>query len=332
MALHIHPQNQEEVTLPAVSRGVPVLNLEGFRSGSPTKRSEFIAEIGRAFRDVGFVVIEGHGIDLDLIDSAYEMSKQLFALPDEVKMKFADSSIGHQRGYTPFGKEHAKGFDIPDLKEFWHVGRENFNLTAPTNQLPPNVWPDSLPPFKPMMVELYRQFESCSELLLGATAQYLGLADDFLVNAARNGDSILRLLHYPSLNSISNQDAGIRAAPHEDINLLTILVGASDAGLEILNRNGSWIAVPSTKDQVVVNVADMLQNISNGELKSTTHRVVLPQDPSIPRYSMPFFVHPRHEVDLTPLPELIARSGEIRYSSITARGFLMQRLAEIGIV
>ncbi len=309
---------------------IPVVDLEDYRAGSEA-RERFCLTVGDALNDLGFFALVNHGVDPNLIKDAYSEAAAFFDQPDAVKARYEDPKIKGQRGYTSFGREHAKGSEAPDLKEFWHVGRELPADHPALSKYGQNLWPEELPRFKPVMVELYEQLESCAGALLSACARYLGEPKDRFSSIAVDGDTILRVIHYPPVPPERNP-ASVRAAAHEDINLITLLCEATEGGLELLQRDGSWRPIHALAGQIVVDAGDMLQNITNGVLKSTTHRVVNPDNDRSRRFSMPFFVHPRGEADLTPLASCVERTGGTRlYPSWTAGEFLAQRLAEIGL-
>ena len=270
-----------------------------------------------ALAGTGFVVVTDHGIDLSRLHEAYAVVEAFFALPEAEKRRYVVGRDG-QRGYTPFGREHAKDADAPDLKEFWHVGRD---------AIAPNVWPDRPRGFERQVAWLYDALDALGLRLLRALTGPLGVAPDTFDAMARGGNSVLRLLHYPPLAPDADP-ASVRAAAHEDINLITLLVSASAAGLELLDRGGTWRAVDAPPDSVIVDVGDMLSRITNGALPATTHRVVNPQGPNGPRYSMPFFLHPRPDAVLSVLDRY--RDADAA-PDVTAGAFLAERLRQIGL-
>jgi len=306
---------------------IPVLDLDQFQS---SKHSEFVEGLGNALRDIGFFALQNHGVDYRLIQKAYQISEHFFDLPEATKRTYEDLAIKGQRGFTSFGREHAKDQKAPDLKEFWHVGRELALGHSLRNVYPQNVWPSEIPEFKEVMLELYRQLDVCSMKLLAACSEYIGEDTDILPSMARDGNTILRVINYPEV-SPDRDPASIRAGAHEDINFITLLCEATAGGLELLQRDGTWLPIHALKGQIIVDTGDMLQNLTNGLLKSTTHRVVNPDNSRERRFSMPYFVHPRSEVDLSPLPRCKERTGETKYSPITAGAYLEQRLKEIGL-
>lgn len=309
---------------------IPVLDLQDFRSDSAS-RITFVQQLGQALEQIGFFAVINHGVDTGLIRSAYAAAEAFFMLPAAVKRQYEYPEFHGQRGFTRFGQEHAKDHPFPDLKEFWHLGRE----LAPGHPLAQsylaNPAPSEVPDFHPLMVCLYRELETCAIDLLKACALYLHQPETFLVDRVRDGDTILRIIHYPPLPPEAHPHS-LRSAPHEDINLITLLCEATADGLELLQRDGTWLPIQAKPGQIVVDSGDMLQQLTNGLLRSTTHRVVNPDKDRSRRFSMPFFVHPRPEVDLTPLPACVAQTGGVRFPTITAREYLWQRLAEIGLI
>jgi isopenicillin N synthase-like dioxygenase len=306
---------------------VPPLSLAA-QSADP---NAFARDFGRSFERFGFAIIADHGIDAALIDRAWAATKAFFAQPTEAKMPYK-SPKGGARGYTPFGIEIAKDATENDLKEFWHVGRDLPPGHAYSASMPPNVWPDYPTDFKAVFTELFAEFDRVGAQLLSAIARYLGLAPDWFVDPVCDGNSVLRLLHYPP---ISAEASGIRAGAHEDINLITLLLGAEEAGLQLLDRDGQWLAVDPPAGALVVNVGDMLQRLTNHVLPSTTHRVVNPppERRGVPRYSMPFFLHLASDFPIATLPDCITPERPNRYPDlITADEYLQQRLKEIGLL
>ena len=311
---------------------LPIFNLEEF--DVPSNRQTFAHALGDAYQQCGFVGITGHGIQQQVIDEAFAQSRAFFALPEASKKRyFLDN--GGTRGYTPFGTEIAKGAEFVDLKEFWHVGRElppALQANPPFAQLRPNIWPAEVPQFAKAMLALYSELERVGQQVLAALALYLGLASDYFVPKTQYGNSILRPLHYPPLPADSS--CSVRAAAHEDINLITLLVGSKESGLEVLNKQGEWLAFNTVPNTLIVNIGDMLQRLSNYRLVSTTHRVVNPSGDAAKqsRYSIPFFMHPNPDMSLAALPSCVDAQHPVRDAPISADQFLQQRLREIGLI
>ena len=310
---------------------IPVANLSDSKSQDQARREQFIQTVGSSLRDIGFFALTNHGIGEKDIANTYELIHDFFQTPEEEKKKYSGTA-GGQRGYTPFGVEHAKDQDAPDLKEFWHVGREFDDTSSLKDLYPPNVWPEGKTQFKSVLLDMFHQLESCASDVLKACALFIGEEEDRFASMSVDGDSIYRLIHYPPVPEDRNPSS-IRAAAHEDINLITLLIDATDSGLELLKRNQEWMPVVTPPGCIIVDSGDMLQNISNGYFKSTTHRVTNPGNSRDRRYSMPFFVHPRHECSLNPLASCVALTeGNDSFPNITAGEFLTQRLREIGLI
>jgi isopenicillin N synthase-like dioxygenase len=289
----------------------------------------FANELGRSFVDYGFAVIRDHGIPQALIDRAERMSKEFFALPEEVKRKYFIEGLSGQRGYTPFGIETAKGLKAHDLKEFWHVGRDLPTGHKYASAMLPNVWPSEVPGFKETFLELYQAFDQAGLKVLRAIARYLKVDEDYFTDTVRDGNSVMRLLHYPAQSEPTGNH--IRAGAHEDINTITLLLGAEEAGLELKTRDGRWIPVVSRPGELVINIGDMLQRLTNGVLRSTSHRVVnpAPDRASHARYSMPYFLHFRSDFMIEALPGTVPPGEQPKWAPITADEYLQERLREI---
>lgn len=310
---------------------IPSVDLDLFRSSDPDKKMKFVQEIGAAYSDIGFVAIENHGIDQELIKNLYKEIKNFFDLDINIKAKY-ENVEGGQRGYTSFGKEHAKDSNKGDLKEFWHFGQILEGNDPLRSEYPDNVMVEELPLFNKYGLESYRVFENTGKLILQALALYLSLDEHYFDQWVERGNSILRPIYYPPITQAP--DGAVRAGAHEDINLITLLVGASADGLEVKDKEGNWLEAKAREDQIVVNVGDMLQRLSNDKLKSTTHRVVNPPKEkwATPRYSVPFFLHPQSAMPLNCLENCIDKDHPKRYEDITAGDFLIQRLKEIGLL
>jgi isopenicillin N synthase-like dioxygenase len=309
---------------------IPVVDLAEF-SAAPQQKAAFVAALGSAYEEVGFVAVKNHGIPAATIAGLYANAKAFFSLPQVVKEKYEIAGLAGQRGYTSFGKEHAKGSDAPDLKEFFQFGQTVTDGDAVASEYPDNVQVRELPDFNPLFLQAYRAFEVSGTLLMRAIALYLGLDETYFDAWLHNGNSILRAIHYPPITS--EPKSAIRAEQHEDINLITLLVGASADGLQILNKQGEWVAVTSLPDQIVVNVGDMLQRLTNDQLRSTTHRVVNPprEQWGTERFSIPFFLHPKSSMNLACLPCCISATRQKSYPDATAGEYLDERLREIGL-
>ncbi|HEY8930218.1 MAG TPA: 2-oxoglutarate and iron-dependent oxygenase domain-containing protein [Mucilaginibacter sp.] len=313
---------------------IPRLDLNLYVNGDSEQRKQFSEDIGRAFNETGFVTVTNHGLDKALIDKLYEDVKALFALPEAVKDKYEVPGLAGQRGYTGKNKETAKGFTAPDLKEFWQIGQTVTDDDALKAEYPPNLEVDELPSFNATTLEVYKKLEWAGQHLLQAISVYLGLPENYFDDKVHNGNSILRTLHYFPITDPDALPAGaVRAGAHEDINLITLLIGASADGLELLTREDTWFPVKAFGEDLVVNVGDMLQRLTNNKLKSTTHRVVNPPRELMKysRYSVPFFLHPKADMDLTCLPQCINEEHPKQYDDITAGEYLDERLREIGL-
>ena len=289
----------------------------------------FADELGRSFVDYGFAVIRDHGIPQQLIDRAEQMSKLFFALPEDVKRKYFIEGQSGQRGYTPFGIETAKGLKAHDLKEFWHVGRDLPRGHKYASSMLPNVWPSEVPGFKETFLELYQAFDQAGLKVLRAIARYLKVEEDYFTDTVKDGNSVMRLLHYPAQTEPTGNH--IRAGAHEDINTITLLLGAEEAGLELKTKDGRWIPVVSRPGELVINIGDMLQRLTNGVLRSTSHRVVnpTPDRASHARYSMPYFLHFRSDFLIEALPGTVPPGEQPKEPPITADDYLQERLREI---
>ncbi|NEW79489.1 MAG: isopenicillin N synthase family oxygenase [Gelidibacter sp.] len=313
-------------------KNIPSVDLSDFLSGDPARKQKFINEIGEAYEEIGFVALRGHFLSDELTENLYKEVKNFFDLPDEVKQSYEIEGIGGQRGYTSFGKESAKGKKEGDLKEFWHFGQEVEGNEALKAEYPKNVLVKEIPNFNSVGMESYKMLEKTAIYVLRALALYIGLDEMYFDNYVINGNSILRPIYYPPI--IGEPKGAVRAAAHGDINLITLLMGASSAGLEVQNKQGDWIPVTSLPEQLVVNVGDMLERFTNNKLRSTIHRVVNPprEDWDKPRYSIPFFTHPISEMKLNCLPECIDELRPKVYDDITAGEFLNIRLRELGLI
>jgi isopenicillin N synthase-like dioxygenase len=311
--------------------GIPVVDLADFLSGDPQRKQSFVQQLGKAYEDVGFAAVKNHGIPDDLIADLYKYVQQFFSMPSDAKKKYEVPGLAGQRGYTSFGKEHAKGSDAPDLKEFFQYGQKVDDKDPVQKEYPDNVQVKDIAEFNPTFQKAYRAFEKSGKALLQAIALYLGLDEHYFDEHIHNGNSILRAIHYPPITS--EPKSAIRAEQHEDINLITLLVGASADGLQILTKQNEWVGVTSLPEQIVVNVGDMLQRLTNNRLKSTTHRVVNPPREMwhTSRFSIPFFLHPKSQMNLACLEGCIDPQHPKAYSDATAGEYLDERLREIGL-
>ena len=314
-----------------MSARIPTLDITRFTApASSADREAFIAELGAAYREWGFAGIRNHGIPQALIDDAYAAFKKFFALPEEVKKKYHVPGGGGARGYTPFGVETAKGARHFDLKEFWHIGREIPDDSKYRAVMPPNLWPEEVEGFREHGYGLYRALDQLGSRVLSALALHIGLPEAWFADKTDSGNSILRPIHYPPITA--EDIPNVRAGAHEDINLITLLVGASASGLEVLSRKGEWVPFTADADTIVVNIGDMLQRLTNHVYPSTTHRVVNPpaEQARMPRYSVPFFLHPNPDFVIDVLPSTVTADNPSRYPEpITAQGYLEERLREI---
>jgi len=308
---------------------IPTLDIRRYEHD----RAALVAELGAAYREFGFCCIGGHGIPQALIDGAYEVFQRFFALPTQTKMHYHVPGGGGARGYTPFKVETAKDSQYPDLKEFWHIGREIARDSKYAEVMPPNLWPAEVAGFREHGYALYQALDQLGTRVLRALALHINLPEHWFDDKTDHGNSILRPIHYPP---IENGDVpNVRAGAHEDINFITLLVGASAEGLEVLGRDGRWIPITTAGDAIVVNIGDMLQRLSNHVYPSTTHRVVNPHNANArkPRYSVPFFLHPNPDFLIDVLPACIGADNPSRYPQpISAHDYLLERLREIRLI
>ena len=312
-------------------KNIPSIDLSDFTEGNKETKAAFVKELGKAYEEIGFVAVKNHGLSDALCAELYTQVKGFFTLSKEEKEAYEIKGLAGQRGYVSFGKEHAKNKNEGDLKEFWHFGQTVEDNDPIKEEYPDNVQVNELPEFNAVGREVYQKLEATGREMLRAIALHLNLDENYFDAKIHNGNSILRPIHYPPITH-EPKDA-VRAAEHEDINLITLLMGASADGLQVLNKSGEWISVTALPDQIVVNVGDMLQRLTNNKLKSTTHRVVNPprEKWGTSRYSIPFFLHPRSEVSLNCLPSCISDSNPKNFSDITAGEYLEQRIIELGL-
>ena len=313
---------------------IPRVDLNTYINGSAEEKKQFSDEVGKAFNDTGFITVSNHGLSKELISKLYEQVQQLFSLPDEIKFGYEKPELAGQRGYTSKGREKAKDSKTPDLKEFWQIGQTVTDHDPVKELYPDNLVVKELPEFNPSTREVYQKLEKAGEHLLRAIAVYLKLPENYFEDKVHNGNSILRGIHYfPIENPELVADDAVRAGAHEDINLITLLIGASADGLEVLTREGEWFPVKAQGEDIVVNVGDMLQRLTNNKLRSTTHRVVNPPREMMKtsRYSVPFFLHPKANVSLACLDTCIDATHPKAYPDATAGEYLDERLREIGL-
>ena len=312
-------------------KNIPSIDLADFISGDSKLKSEFVKNLGRAYEEIGFVAIKNHGLSDLLCKDLYSQVQSFFELTVEQKKKYEIKGSGGQRGYVSFGKEHAKNRNEGDLKEFWHFGQTVLDNDPIKSQYPQNVKVTELENFNKVGEQVYQKLELAGKEMLRAIALYLNLDENYFDAKIHNGNSILRPIHYPPITSEPKN--AVRAAEHEDINLITLLMGASADGLQVMTKNGDWISVTALPDQIVVNVGDMLQRLTNNKLKSTTHRVVNPPKEKwgTSRFSIPYFLHPRAEISLDCLDSCISEDNPKHYEEITAGAYLDQRIKELGL-
>lgn len=311
---------------------IPSVNLEDFISGDPDRKQKFIKEIGKAYEEIGFVALKGHFLDDKLVDNLYKEVKNFFDLPVDTKQKYEIPGIGGQRGYVSFGKESAKGKKEGDLKEFWHFGQYVEDNPELEKEYPKNVSVEELPEFNEVGKRTYKKLEETAKYVLRALALHLGLEETYFDNFIKNGNSILRPIHYPPIKEEPKE--AVRAAAHGDINLITLLMGAQGKGLQVQNHKGEWIDAIAQPDELMINVGDMLSRHTNNKLKSTIHRVVNPPKElwGTSRYSIPFFMHPISSMKLDVLDNCVDDQNPKLYEDTTAGEFLTERLIELGLI
>jgi isopenicillin N synthase-like dioxygenase len=306
-----------------MTKRVPELSLKAFTDGAAAEREAFSAALMQGLKEYGFIILKDHGVSVDLLERAYAMAEQVFALPEPAKRVYASGL----RGYTPFGTEHAKDSRHADLKEFWQIGREP-RPDLPAEDFPPNVWPEEPTGFRATFQALFDGLDEAGCELLRALAPELGLPRDWFDELVCDGTSILRVLHYPPVAD-DVEPGAVRSAAHEDINFLTLMPAAKGAGLQLLDRDGTWLPVETDPRNLIVDSGDMLQRLTNGVIPATTHRVVNPDGPNVSRYSMPFFMHPSSHVSLRCLPS--CEGDGPKWPEITAGAYLDERLRAIGL-
>ena len=311
---------------------IPQVNLNDYLTGDPDSKKKFINDLGKGFSEIGFIALKGHLLNDTVKESLYDEVKNFFNLSNEIKSKYIISGLASQRGFTPFGKEHAKGRNVGDLKEFWHFGQYVKNEPELENKYPKNVMVDELEEFNSVGQKTYELLEETGRHVLGAIACYLNLDETYFDKHIFNGNSILRAIHYPPITQEPNKAE--RAAAHGDINLITLLMGAQGKGLQVLSNNGEWVDAIAEDDEIIVNIGDMLSRHTNNKLKSTIHRVVNPPKDlwNSSRYSIPFFLHPRIEMPLDCIESCVDEDNPKGFENTTAGDFLYQRLVDLGLV
>ena len=312
---------------------IPSVDLRDFLSDDPARKQKFVNEIGKAYEEIGFVALKGHFLDDQLVGELYDEVRNFFNLPLETKAKYEIPGIGGQRGYVSFGKEHAKGRSAGDLKEFWHFGQYVSEGSKWEGEYPDNVMVDELPKFNEVGKKAYQMLEKTGVYVLRALALHIGLDEFYFDNYIKDGNSILRPIHYPPITD-EPKDGAVRAAAHGDINLITLLMGAQGKGLQVQNHEGQWIDAIAQDDELMINVGDMLSRHTNNKLKSTIHQVVNPPRElwGTSRFSIPFFMHPVSDMKLDCLPQCIDENNPKLYEDITAGDFLNERLVELGLI
>ena len=311
---------------------IPQVNLNDYLSGDASSKEKFIKDIGKGFSEIGFVAVKGHLLNDEVKESLYKEVRQFFSLPDNIKSKYIIKGLASQRGFTPFGKEHAKGKNVGDLKEFWHFGQYLHDSEYSKLGYPKNLIVDEVPEFNEIGKTVYQSLEKTAIYVLRAISLFLDLEEDHFDKFVQKGNSILRPIHYPP---IKTKPLGAeRAAAHGDINLITLLMGAHGRGLQVLTNDGEWIDAIAEKDEIVINVGDMLSRYTNNKLKSTIHKVINPPKElwKKSRYSIPFFLHPVGTMKLNVLDSCIDDENPKKYDDITAHDFLIQRLKDIGVL
>jgi isopenicillin N synthase-like dioxygenase len=312
---------------------IPSVDLRDFLSDDPARKQKFVNEIGKAYEEIGFVALKGHFLNDQLVNDLYSQVRSFFEMPLETKSKYEIPGIGGQRGYVSFGKEHAKGRSAGDLKEFWHFGQYVEKNSKWFGEYPDNVQVTELPEFNAVGQETYKMLEKTGVYVLRALALHIGLDEFYFDDFIKDGNSILRPIHYPPITD-EPKDGAVRAAAHGDINLITLLMGAQGKGLQVQNHDGQWIDAMAQPDELMINVGDMLSRHTNNKLKSTIHQVVNPPRESwgTSRYSIPFFMHPVSDMKLDCLPQCIDENNPKQFEDITAGEYLNERLVELGLI
>ena len=306
-----------------------------FISEDLEKRTKFIKDFGDSFANMGFALVANHGVTIEARDELFDVAIRFFDLPQADKVKYEDVSNGGQRGYISKNRESAKGKDVPDLKEFYHIGQEVRDGDSIKAEYADNIWPKEIAGFEDTTLTVYQTFEKTGRNLLRAIALYLNLDENYFDDKIHNGNSVLRLLHYYPLENVEDvPDGAVRAAAHGDINLITLLMGANAGGLQAQTLDGEWLDINPEPNEIVINIGDMLARLTNDKLRSTIHQVVNPTDKELlkkPRYSTPFFLHPRSDMDLSCLESCVDSTRSKKYPNVSAGEFLQERLLELGL-
>jgi len=315
-----------------VQQSIPVVDLDEFRHGDVSAQAAFVESLGKALVAFGFVAVENHGIEHSAVSAAYSAAEDFFALPASVKSAYELRACGRQRGYTPFGKERALGTGAADLKEFWHAGPELPPGDPLLERMPANVWPTEVPTFSSDVQALWSALQDCGTLLLRAIARFLRVDEVPFADMIKGGNTVLRMIRYPAPDKSAPPEDGVWAAAHEDINLITLLVEATEPGLQILTREGEWLDIAPIPGQLIMDSGDMLQLLTNGRIPATTHRVLAPPNATGPRLSMPFFIHPHPDFVLAPIAHCVTADNPARFRRVSALGYLRRRLRDNGVL
>ena len=311
---------------------IPSVDLNNFLSDDESLKNNFVKKLGKAYQEIGFVALKGHFLKDSDIKNIYKYIKAFFDLSDDIKRKYELEGFSGQRGYTSFGKEHAKGKEHGDLKEFWHFGQYLDDEEYYQFSYPKNLYVQEIPEFNEIGKTVFKALEKTAIYVLRAISLYLELDEDHFDKYVKKGNSILRPIHYPPIKT--KPKGAERAAAHGDINLITLLMGAHGKGLQVLTNDGEWIDAIAEEDEIIVNVGDMLSRYTNNKLKSTIHKVINPPKElwKKSRYSIPFFLHPIGTMNLNVLESCIDDNNPKKYTDITAHDFLIERLKDIGVL
>jgi isopenicillin N synthase-like dioxygenase len=310
-------------------RKVPELSLLAYVNGTHSDQAKFVKDFYNGLKEYGFIILTDHTVAEDIIKKGYAATSEFFSLDEKIKRSYVCRDGGGQRGYTPFGQEHAKDNPHQDLKEFWHVGRQVSEEHIFRKYYPENIWPSEVKNFQQDLQTLFDELDKTSQILLAALGRALDVSEDYFAKMIDTGNSILRAIHYPPVGE-APPVGSVRAAAHGDINLITILMGATASGLQLQDKDGSWLDVETAPGQLVVDAGDMMSRITNEVIFATIHRVINPESSKSARFSMPFFVHPHPEAILSCIPSCKGE-GE-KFPPINAHDCLMERLRDIGLM